>query len=90
MSGETRRALFEGFDARVIQYELDHVDGVLFVDRLSPAKRSILAGKLRRIANGETRPSYPMKLFKNKNKEQSAHCVRRETRHYLTQRTLLP
>ena len=67
LSGETRRVLFEGFDARVIQHELDHVNGVLFVDRLSPAKRSILAGKLRRIANGETKPDYPMKWFKAKN-----------------------
>lgn len=66
LSGETRRVLFEGFDARVIQHELDHVNGVLFVDRLSPAKRSILAGKLRRIANGETKPDYPMKWFKAK------------------------
>lgn len=66
LSGETRRALFEGFDARVIQHELDHVNGVLFVDRLSPAKRSILAGKLRRIANGEAKPDYPMKWFKAK------------------------
>jgi len=64
LSGTTHRALFEGFDARVIQHELDHVNGVLFVDRLSPAKRSILAGKLRRIAGGETRPNYPMKWFK--------------------------
>jgi peptide deformylase len=66
LSGTVHRALFEGFDARVIQHELDHVNGVLFVDRLSPAKRSILAGKLRRISNGETRPSYPMKWFKAK------------------------
>lgn len=66
LSGEIRRALFEGFDARVIQHELDHVNGVLFVDRLSPAKRSILAGKLRRIAGGEVKPDYPMKWFKAK------------------------
>jgi peptide deformylase len=66
LSGATHRAQFEGFDARVIQHELDHVHGVLFVDRLSPAKRSSLAGKLRRIANGETRPTYPMKYFKAK------------------------
>ena len=66
LSGETRRALFEGFDARVILHELDHVDGVLFVDRLSPAKRAILTGKLRRIANGGIKPDYPMKWFKAK------------------------
>jgi peptide deformylase len=66
LSGATHHALFEGFDARVIQHELDHVNGVLFIDRLSPAKRSILAGKLRRIANGETKPDYPMKWLKKR------------------------
>ncbi len=66
LSGAVHRALFEGFDARVIQHELDHVNGVLFVDRLSPAKRAILAGRLRRIAGGETKPGYPMKWFKKR------------------------
>ena len=66
LSGTTHRELFEGFDARVIQHELDHVQGVLFVDRLSPAKRAILAGKMRKIAKGEIRPNYPMKWFKAK------------------------
>lgn len=64
LSGTTHREVFEGFDARVVQHELDHVQGVLFVDRLSPAKRAILAGKMRKIAKGEIRPNYPMKWFK--------------------------
>lgn len=64
LSGETIRRRFEGFDARVVQHELDHVRGVLFIDHLSPAKRSMISGKLRRIANGETRPDYPMRYFK--------------------------
>jgi peptide deformylase len=64
LSGETIRRRIEGFDARVIQHELDHVNGILFTDRLSPAKRSMIAGKLRRIAAGETRPDYPMKYLK--------------------------
>lgn len=64
LSGETIRRRIEGFDARVVQHELDHVRGVLFTDHLSPAKRSMIAGKLRRIAAGETRPDYPMKYLK--------------------------
>ncbi|HSB69286.1 MAG TPA: peptide deformylase [Candidatus Methylomirabilis sp.] len=40
----------EGEDllARVLQHELDHLNGILFVDRLSPAKRDILLRKLRK------------------------------------------
>ena len=40
----------EGQDllARIFQHELDHLNGVLFVDRLSPAKRDILVRKLKK------------------------------------------
>ncbi len=40
----------EGQDlvARIFQHELDHLNGVLFVDRLSPAKRDILSRKLKK------------------------------------------
>jgi peptide deformylase len=38
-----------GLLARVIQHELDHLDGVLFVDKLPLLKRSLLAGQLNRI-----------------------------------------
>ena len=35
--------------ARVIQHEIDHLNGVLFVDRVSPVKKITLAGKLKRL-----------------------------------------
>lgn len=38
----------EGLLARIFQHELDHLNGVLFVDRLSPAKRDILLRKLKK------------------------------------------
>lgn len=41
---------FEGFPARVIQHETDHLNGVLFVERISPLKRSFIDSKLRKIA----------------------------------------
>ena len=34
--------------ARIFQHEMDHLNGVLFVDRLSPAKRDILLRKLKK------------------------------------------
>ena len=38
----------EGLLARIFQHELDHLNGVLFVDRLSPAKRDMLHRKLKK------------------------------------------
>jgi len=39
----------EGLLARVLQHEVDHVNGVLFIDRLSPLKRRILLQKYRKL-----------------------------------------
>ncbi len=47
---ETIEDEFVGYPARVIQHEIDHLNGVLFVDRVSPLKRSFIASKLKRIA----------------------------------------
>lgn len=41
---------FEGYLARVIQHEIDHLNGVLFVERISPLKRSFIESKLEKIA----------------------------------------
>lgn len=45
----------QGLLARIFQHEIDHLDGVLFVDRLHPAKRLLLSSKLKRIAREGTR-----------------------------------
>lgn len=42
-----------GMVARVIQHEIDHLNGVLFIDKLSPAQRRLIKGKLNRIKAGE-------------------------------------
>jgi peptide deformylase len=52
----------DGFMARVIQHEFDHLNGILFFERLSPIKRALSRGKLNRIEKGETLPDYPMIL----------------------------
>lgn len=49
-----------GLLARVIQHELDHLDGVLFVDRLSPLKRRLLKRRLREMAKGDVTADYPI------------------------------
>jgi len=40
----------DGIVARIIQHELDHLDGVMFVDRLSLAKKVLIRGKLRELS----------------------------------------
>jgi len=41
----------EGMQARIFQHEYDHLEGVLFIDRLSPLRRKLLTGKLNKIRN---------------------------------------
>ena len=48
--------------ARVIQHEYDHLEGVLFLDRISAFRRQMLKRKLREIARGETAAEYPTEV----------------------------
>jgi peptide deformylase len=48
----------DGFLARAIQHEIDHLDGVLFVDRLSPLKRQFLKRSLEALAAGKLPEDY--------------------------------
>ena len=47
---EVTEKTFEGFPARVVQHELDHLNGILLVERISVLKRSFIKSKLDRIA----------------------------------------
>ena len=49
LDGKTWEFPAEEFFARVIQHELDHLDGILFIDRLSPLKRTIYKKRLKKI-----------------------------------------
>lgn len=57
---------FEGFAARVIQHEHDHLDGILFTDHLTPLRRRLLQGKLRDISFGRTEAKYKMRFHATK------------------------
>ena len=50
----------EGSLARVVQHEADHLDGVLYVDYLSPLRRRFLKRRLNAIARGEAEAEYPL------------------------------
>ena len=52
---------FEGFAARVIQHEYDHIEGVVFTDRIAPLRRQLLKGKLLNLAKGKYRCAYKTK-----------------------------
>lgn len=52
---------FEGYKARVIQHEYDHLEGNLFTDKISPIRRQLLKSKLTNIVKGKASTSYKIK-----------------------------
>ena len=57
-NGQPLDFVAEGYIARIVQHEVDHLDGVLFVDRLSPLKRQLLRKTLQGLARGEMPEGY--------------------------------
>ncbi|PZD78236.1 peptide deformylase [Mesonia sp. K7] len=57
---------FDGILARVIQHEYDHIEGVLFTDKLSSLKKRLIKGKLENISKGKIRIDYRMRFPKAK------------------------
>lgn len=57
--------VFEGLIARVIQHEYDHIEGILFTDKISTLKKTLIKKRLQNIMDGKIRADYKMK-FANK------------------------
>lgn len=55
---EPQREHLADFRARVVQHEYDHLEGVLFTDRISPIRKQLVKGKLNKILKGQVHPSY--------------------------------
>jgi peptide deformylase len=53
---------FDGIVARIIQHEYDHIEGVLFTDKLSALKKRLLKGKLSNISKGKINIDYRMRF----------------------------
>ena len=53
---------FKGIAARVIQHEYDHIEGKLFVDKLSPLRKAMLKNRLDSISKGMVKVDYKMKF----------------------------
>ncbi len=56
--------LFEGYMARVLQHEYDHLDGVMFVDKVSPLRKTLLKSKLAAMSRGRYKAAYKTILKK--------------------------
>ena len=54
----------EGYLARVMQHEFDHLDAHLFVDRLTPLRKQMVRGKLGQLLKGKFRCGYKVKCPK--------------------------
>lgn len=61
------KEVFEGLIARVIQHEYDHIEGVLFTDKLSSLKKRLIKGRLSNISKGKINVDYKMR-FPNQKK----------------------
>lgn len=59
---KTHTEVYEGLIARVIQHEYDHIEGVLFTDKLSSFKKRLLKGKLNNISKGKIKADYKMRF----------------------------
>ena len=58
--------VFDGLIARVIQHEYDHIEGILFTDKISSLKKRLIQKKLKNIIEGKTFQEYRMKFFGKK------------------------
>lgn len=52
---------YDGIRARIIQHEYDHLNGILFVDKLNPLKKKLLGGRLKAISRGRVDIDYKIK-----------------------------
>jgi peptide deformylase len=63
-NGVARDEEFTGKAARVIQHEYDHIEGKVFVDRISPLRRTLIRSKLNAFERGRYSASYKCKPVK--------------------------
>jgi peptide deformylase len=56
----------EGVQARIVQHEYDHVEGIMFTDKIAPIKKRILKGKLTGMTKGKVEADYKLKMPRRK------------------------
>jgi len=60
--------VFEGFFARCIQHEYDHIEGDLFTDKISGIRKQLIKSKLNNLLKGNSSSSYKVKPYSSKHK----------------------
>lgn len=63
---EKHTEVVDGLAARVIQHEYDHIEGILFTDKLSTLKKKLIAKRLNNIIEGKVFTDYKMRFFAKK------------------------
>lgn len=53
--------VYKGMEARVIQHEYDHIEGILFTEKLNPLKKRLIQRKLENIKKGKVSADYTMR-----------------------------
>lgn len=51
-----------GLASRIVQHEYDHIEGILFTDKLGPLKKKLLKTRLAQISRGNIDPDYKMRF----------------------------
>jgi len=57
---------YDGIKARIVQHEYDHLDGVMFVDKINPLRKRLLKGQLSAISKGKVDVDYKIKFPRKK------------------------
>lgn len=63
---ETHTETLTGIAARVFQHEYDHIEGILFTDKISTLKKRLIKKKLDNISKGKINPGYRMRFHQLK------------------------
>ncbi|MCL4154663.1 UNVERIFIED_CONTAM: hypothetical protein GTU68_063192 [Idotea baltica] len=58
---EEKQLKLSGLNARVVQHEYDHIEGILFTELLKPVKRTLIRKKLDNYKKGKIKADYPLK-----------------------------
>ena len=61
---ETVTEKFDGFGCRMVEHELDHLEGHMFIDHISPLRRQLIQNKLKALTQGRYRCGYKTKPVK--------------------------
>ena len=57
-TGNFHNEVYDGYKARIIQHEYDHLEGILFTDQVSPLRKRLIKRKLTEISKGKFEAEY--------------------------------